>query len=170
MRLKSLNLYEYIETYCEGNLNEWKTDDTAWFMYIEANDFTSTTMQIYFLYKKALSDDDVLLAHAYYKTFFDRITTELVFKFKLNENDLEATGPNYRNYYRARDFRSVYSDYENSEETIATAHKMRNSNPIVHSSAEAITTDSVIYTRNEFLKSINDLEKLVTELIEDNYF
>lgn len=169
LKLKSLNLYQYIEAYCEGGLKEWVPPVNNWLIDIQDKDFTSTTMQMYLLYNKAFADDNILLAHSYLKTFFDRITAELVFKFKLNPSDLDAKNPNYNNYHTARALKNAYQNIDESEETISKAHEIRNSNPIVHASAEAIAKDSNKYSKSEIIKSIENLKVLVIKLIEENY-
>lgn len=60
----------------------------------------------------------------------------------------------------------IYSDIDNSEIIIDTAHKLRNSNPLTHSSSELLDNNN---TSKDLLESIENLSKLIYKYIEKHY-
>ena len=100
-----------------------------------------------------------MAAFAYYKNFFDRVTADLDFVF--NENH-EGKKPNYKGFYKEKAFLGFYAEIEDSETIISTAHNLRNSNPISHSSSGLIDHKN---TAKELDDSIKDLSKLIFQYI-----
>lgn len=78
-------------------------------------------------------------AYAYYKNFFDRISADMAFKAG---EDPRCKKPNYKGYYQEGDFKRLYQGIPDSESVIKQAHKLRNANPLSHSSAGLIDSDS----------------------------
>jgi AbiA family abortive infection protein len=78
-------------------------------------------------------------AYAYYKNFFDRISADMAFKAG---EDPGSRKPNYKGYYHEGDFKRLYHGIPDSESVIKQAHKLRNANPLSHSSAGLIDSDS----------------------------
>ena len=78
-------------------------------------------------------------AYAYYKNFFDRISADMAFKAG---EDPRCKKPNYKGYYHEGDFKRLYQGIPDSESVIKQAHKLRNANPLSHSSAGLIDSDS----------------------------
>ena len=78
-------------------------------------------------------------AYAYYKNFFDRISADMAFKAG---EDPCCKKPNYKGYYHEGDFKRLYQGIPDSESVIKQAHKLRNANPLSHSSAGLIDSDS----------------------------
>ena len=76
--------------------------------------------------------------------------------------DKKGNHPNYKGYYKESAFKVLYSDCADSALIIEIAHKLRNSNPLSHSSAELIDSSN---TSAEILHSIDALEKVVIEKI-----
>ena len=78
-------------------------------------------------------------AYAYYKNFFDRISADMAFKAG---EDPYCKKHNYKGYYHEGDFKRLYQGIPDSELVIKQAHKLRNANPLSHSSAGLIDSDS----------------------------
>ena len=146
--LKSLNKsnQSYISIFGEKGFS--RNDDKLFFLF--------------FMYIIELKKKNNLSAFAYYKNFFDRISAHL--GLALN-NDGAKGKPNYKAYYKEVAFRKLYGNILNSEPVIRKAHEIRNSNPLSHSSAELIDSNT---TYEDILKSISDLsfllESKITEL------
>ena len=73
--------------------------------------------------------------------------------------------PNYKGFYDERKFISFYADVQNSEAVITKAHKLRNANPLSHSSSELLDDNN---TSEELQNSIKALSKLVYDYIDSN--
>jgi IS30 family transposase len=115
---------------------------------------------LYFMYLCETKRKNNMAAFAYYKNFFDRVTADLDFVF--NENH-EGKKPNYKGFYKEKAFVSFYAEVENSETVISTAHNLRNSNPISHSSSGLIDHKN---TAKELDDSIKDLSMLIFKYIQ----
>ena len=61
------------------------------------------------------------------------------FKIGLNPRSKK---PNYNGYYQEKDLLTLYIGISNSESVIKQAHKLRNANPLSHSSSELIDKDN----------------------------
>lgn len=154
---RNQSLYKYIETYCEDTIS-WKRSDKYIFIEnVQKYKITTTTLHLYFLYIKAELDDDILISHAYFKTFFDRITAELDTYFK------KSGKVYYNKYYEKSDLTKVYKEFKNGREIIKEAQHIRHANPVVHSSSELAKGSR---TKEQLEKSIRDLKGLINALIK----
>ncbi|HHY25708.1 MAG TPA: AbiA family abortive infection protein, partial [Desulfitobacterium dehalogenans] len=116
---------------------------------------------LFFMYMIELKKKNHLSAFAYYKNFFDRISAHLGLAIN---NDGAKGKPNYKAYYKEVAFRKLYRNISNSESIVEKAHEIRNSNPLSHSSAELIDSDT---TYEDILKSISDLSFLIENKITE---
>ena len=71
--------------------------------------------------------------------------------------------PNYKGFYEENTFKSFYKESPNSEHIIKKAHKLRNANPISHSSSGLIDKDN---TSAELNRCIDDLSYLIFDYIK----
>lgn len=155
-------LYTYSENYCDCILS-WESPSNSDFLKeCHRYSITTTTMHLYFLYLKAKSDNDALVSHAYFKTFFDRITAELAFSFNIDSKE-DNKNPLYGKYYKKDNLIKIYKDFERGKKIIKEADKIRNASPIIHSSSE-LTKGS--RTTEEIIGSITDLKFLINEFIK----
>ena len=99
-------------------------------------------------------------AYAYFKNYFDRISAHLAFTIKYEKN---LKKPNFKNFYQEGNLKKLYKEIEGSENVIHISHKLRNSNPILHSSADLIDDDS---SSIKLFKSIEELDKLIKGFCE----
>lgn len=156
---QNLSLYYYIDNYCDVQV--WINFKSENFIkYLNKWNISTTTMHLYFLYLKSKKDDDTIQSHAYFKTFFDRLTAELVYAFEFEKSSV--TKPRYGEYYKEKQLKNVYGEFENGEKIIRDACKIRNSNPLVHDKAQLIKDSR---SRDEILASIDDLGGLIKQLI-----
>lgn len=116
---------------------------------------------LYFMYYTEKAKNNNLTAYAFFKNFFDRITADLDYVNKLYEGKKEKR-PNYNGFYKEGAFCTFYSCIDGSEDIIKRAHKLRNENPVSHSSASLIENDS---TSEELYQTIKDLKTLIRRYI-----
>lgn len=158
---KNNTLYQYIEDFCldYSNLNPYLIEDR---FNLSSNviDISTTTSQLYFLYHYEISKGNYLSGHSYFKSFFDRITAEIQFYYGVEDSD--AKKPNYKKYHQIGILERVYKEKSGSKEILQTAHKIRNSNPINHGSADLIKGQ---YDQEQILKSIDQLSGLLDSLL-----
>ena len=102
-----------------------------------------------------------MAAFAYFKNFFDRVTADLDFRYVSNPR---LRKPNYKEFYKEGRFISFYEKINGSEDVIKRAHKLRNANPLSHSSSELLDKDN---TSMELKKNIEELHNLIYSYIEE---
>lgn len=115
---------------------------------------------LYFMYLCELKRENYMAAFAYFKNFFDRITANLDFTYNRKPR---KSRPNYKAFYKENDLISFYVDIDNSEVIIKTAHKLRNSNPLSHSSSELLDNDN---TKDDLKQSIRNLTLLIYKYLK----
>ena len=103
-----------------------------------------------------------MAAFAYYKNYFDRVTADLDFIYG---NDPSLKKPNYKNFYKEGTFIRFYAGVKGSEAIIKTAHKLRNANPLAHSSSGLLDSNK---TSQDLCKSIEDLSSLIYGYIDEH--
>lgn len=101
-------------------------------------------------------------AYAYYKNFFDRISADMAFKVG---EDSKSKKPNYRKYYKISAFKKLYAEIPNCESIIEKAHVFRNENPLSHSSAGLIDSDS---SSRDLMEIQKDLDYLIDQYSAKN--
>ena len=114
---------------------------------------------LYFMYLCELKRENYMAAFAYFKNFFDRTTADLDFTFNLSHR---LKKPNYKGFYKESAFIGFYKGINNSATIIREAHKLRNANPLSHSSSELLDNDN---TSTELQKNIEDLLLLIYRYI-----
>ena len=105
---------------------------------------------------------DVLAEFAFFKNFFDRFNADLDF---FCENILKSKKPNYNGFYQESAAKKLYNEIPDSDKIIKEAHKLRNTNPLSHASAELIDSKS---TSKDLKNSINDLISIIDEYMDKN--
>jgi hypothetical protein len=115
---------------------------------------------IYFLYMIERKKSNFLSAFAYFKNFFDRFSAHIA--FAIDNNDGVKGKPNYKKYYKKGALEHLYSGITNSKSIIETAHIIRNSNPLCHSSSELIDSRD---TTKDIFDSIDGLTYLLKSKI-----
>ena len=151
-------IYKFYADNCKIDFCEvFKNEEIEGYIKIIRNDWK--TYYLHFMYMVELEKYNNMSAYAYFKNYFDRISAHLAFVFKCEKN---LKKPNYKNYYQEGNLKNLYKGIEDSENVIQTSHKLRNSNPISHSSAGLIDDSSSI----KLLKSIEELDKLIKGFCE----
>lgn len=151
-------LYKYYHYNCKGSfINCFGSPNID--KLVDAISTDNKAYFIYFMYLSEVKKGNHMAAFAYYKNYFDRVTSDLQFAFCREEKQKK---PNYKKYYSESVIKNFYNEIEGSDEIIAKAHKLRNSNPISHSSSELIDKG---YNSNELLSCINDLSSLIDKYL-----
>lgn len=114
---------------------------------------------LYFMHLCEMKRKNYMAAFAYFKNFFDRITADLEFAFC---RDPQMKRPNYKAFYKEKKLIDFYSAIADSRIIIETAHKLRNANPLSHSSSELLDNEN---TAADLKQSIEDLFGLIYEFI-----
>lgn len=159
LSLQQPKLYEYYCYNCSNSfLNCFTIERVNKLSKIIAND--NKAHYLYFMYLCEIKRNNFMAAYAYFKNFFDRVTADLDFAYK---NDSHMKKPNYKGFYKEKVFISFYSEIDYSEPIIETAHRLRNANPLSHSSSELIDNES---TTDDLKQSIKKLTKLIFKYID----
>lgn len=111
-----------------------------------------------FLYFMSLCEKNranYLGAYAYFKNFFDRISADMAFKAGV---DPKCKKPNYKRYYKESAFKSLYTGITDCDSIIEKAHKLRNDNPLSHSSAGLIDSNT---SSHDLMESQKELAGLI---------
>lgn len=111
------------------------------------------TYFLYLMYKVEKEKNNTLSEFNLFKNFFDRITAHLELKYsseKLNK-------PNFKKFYNKQQHCKFYNCIASSEEVLDKAHKIRNSNPLSHSTANLLEK----YSTQEIKSNIENLKKLI---------
>ena len=116
---------------------------------------------LYFMYLCETKRENYMAAFAYYKNYFDRVTADLDFVFNRNPR---LKKPNYKGFYQEGAFKTFYSNMDNCDDVISKAHKLRNSNPLSHSSSELLDNDN---TSDELEDCIKALSKFIYGYIDN---
>lgn len=117
-----------------------------------------------FLYFMSLCENNranYLGAYAYYKNFFDRISADMAFKAGV---DTKCKKPNYNKYYKEPALKRLYAGITDCDVVIEKAHKLRNANPLSHSSACLIDSDS---SSQDLMDIKRDLDHLINQYALD---
>ena len=110
------------------------------------------------MYLFEMDNKNILAAFAYFKNFFDRVTAHI--DFELNKDNVKNDKfkkPNYKGFYKEKHFINFYKGIANIEKIITEAHKIRNENPITHSSSNLLNNGK----NSQEIKSNIDELKLV---------
>lgn len=150
------NLYLYIEKFCCQNfLKDFeKYNDNIHFKIINGD---WKTYYLYFNYYIEISKKQYMEAYAYFKTYFDRMTA-LIAAYKNNEE------LNVNKYFKTKQLKKFYKTIigEDVGKTLGKAGKLRNKNPLVHSSVEMLDLSDWTATIN---KMIDDLNRILQETL-----
>ena len=113
------------------------------------------------MYYTEKSKNNNLTAYAFFKNYFDRITADLDHINKIFNGETEKR-PNYKAFYKEKAFCDFYSSIEGSKKIIQDAHKLRNGNPVSHSSASIIENDG---TTDDIYRIIENLNMILRRYI-----
>lgn len=153
------NLYSYYFHHCKNStvhcFDFWREKKLG---EIIAQD--SKAHYLYFMHLCEMKRANYMAAFAYYKNYFDRVTADLDFAFG---NDPTLKRPNYNAFYKEGAFIRFYSGLDGGEAVIKAAHKLRNANPLSHSSSELLDNNN---TSEDLCESVKELSKLIYRYIK----
>ncbi|MEB7783499.1 AbiA family abortive infection protein [Mammaliicoccus sciuri] len=141
------DIIDYIERYCKQEFLKELDKEYNYIIKLNINnEFSDSSLKVwylYFLYKIYDKNGDTLEAFAYYKTYFDRMVSLLMCYKKISFGKKGA--PDYKRHYKVgnaqTDFEKLNFEYyqdKNVKNLLGDLYKLRNFNPINHSSAEII--------------------------------
>lgn len=157
------NLYSYYFYHCKNStIHCFDSQKIKNLINIIAMD--SKAHYLYFMHLCEMKRANYMAAFAYYKNYFDRVTADLDFVFGENK---KLKKPNYKAFYKETAFIKFYSIIDNSESIINNAHKLRNANPLSHSSSELLDSND---TSNDLCESIKALSKLIYKYIDKHKY
>ena len=150
-------LYKYYKRYCSNRFSLIAGEKYRLRCLAIGNDWI--TNYLYFMYIARSENSNAFEAFAFYKSFFDRITTDIAYAV-----GIEKKKSNYEKYYRKKNLKAFYSSISKAETTIEQAHKLRNMNPINHASSGVIE-DSERMT--ELSSCTNNMEEIINRFLAD---
>ena len=121
------------------------------------------TYYLYCMYSVEESRGNHLAAYAYFKNYFDRLSAHLAFCSGFDKGNGKV--PNYKGFYSEGALKRLYNGLEDSDAIIRQAHRIRNSNPLSHASAELV--DNVNST-SDLMQTVEGLKKLISEYIQES--
>lgn len=148
------NLYSYYYYGCRTSFII-QTKDNKYNLYLKCIKEDSKATFLYFMSLCEKNRSNFMGAYAYYKNFFDRISADMAFIAGENSRNKK---PNYNNYYKEENFRKLYAGIPNCKMIIQKAHKLRNNNPLSHSSAALIDNNN---SSHELMESQEELDGLI---------
>lgn len=155
-------LFNYYINACKCSfINQIKSE--KWNLYIDFIDGDSKAAFLFFMYIAEQNKCNYLSEYAFYKNFFDRISADMSFKAYAGVGKEKKT--KYNRYYQEKDLKRLYKSIKDSDNIIAKASRLRNSNPLDHASAELIDKDT---TREELHKSVEELDYLINQFAVNN--
>ncbi|OIS59884.1 abortive infection protein [Staphylococcus equorum] len=147
IRVVDSDIIDYIDRYCKQDF--LKELDKKYNYIIKLNlekEFSDSSLKVwylYFLYKFYDKNGDTLEAFAYYKTYFDRMVSLLMCYKGISFGKKGL--PDYTRHYKVKnakaDFKKLNAEYyqsKNIENLLEDLYRLRNFNPINHSSAQII--------------------------------
>ena len=166
-RFRHLDLLKVLSENCPGLYAYYKFScgtsficqifSEKWNRYLRCVKMDKKAPFLFFMSMCERNRSNYLGAFAYYKNFFDRISADMAF---LTKKDPQCRRPNYKGYYHEGDLKKLYREIPNSDDVINQAHKLRNSNPLSHSSAGLIDSDS---SSKDILTSMRELDELIEQ-------
>lgn len=159
IHIRCPELYAFYEANCRQNFFKILENKPNLYYALLFNDFKSCLF--YFMYLAELKRHNIIIAFAYFKNFFDRITAILA--FKSGKDKRKGKRPHFKTYYQEDATKSVYNEIDGSQDVIEKAWKLRHSNPLSHSSAELWDNDS---NQMGILTIIRALKQLINTFIQ----
>lgn len=155
---ESPKLYKYYHRYCIEGFSLIAGGKKHLRCLVVGNDWI--TNYLYFMYIARSENSNAFEAFAFYKSFFDRITTDIAFAV-----GIEKKKSKFEKYYKEKDLKAFYSSVSNAETIIGQAHKLRIMNPIIHASAGVIEKSERM---NELSSCAKNMEEIIDLFLVDN--
>lgn len=163
IKMNNPDLYSYYDYGCRTSFII-QTKDNKYNLYLKCIKDDSKATFLYFMSLCEKNRSNYMGSYAYYKNFFDRISADMAFIAGENPRDRK---PNYNTYYKEENFRKLYAGIPNCETIIKKAHKLRNNNPLSHSSAALIDNNN---SSHELMESQEELDGLIFQYATQMFF
>ncbi|MGX7047510.1 hypothetical protein RU86_GL002283 [Lactococcus piscium] len=158
--ISNYQLHDFFN-YIENNRTTYYTKENESYLKL-AND--PNINFLYFRYKYFEALGQTLESFAYFKNYFDRFIAHA--QFCLGKDGDKK--PNYKGYYKEGDLKKAIkllqieiSD-DDVDNILTDAHKMRNNNPVSHSSANILKNSD--FKKTDILNSIKNLNKILMQI------
>lgn len=148
------DLYSYYYYGCKTSF-VYQIRNEKYNRYLRCIEGDTKAVFLYFMSLCEKNRANYLGAYAYYKNFFDRISADMAFKAGEDPN---CRKPNYKKYYNEGAFKTLYLGIFDSDSIIEKAHKLRNDNPLSHSSAGLIDSES---SSKDLMETQVELDELI---------
>ncbi len=156
IRKHNPNLHAYY-AYCCGESFLSLTQDPKWNRILRCLNGDTNAAFLFFMSYCEKNRNNYLGSYAYYKNFFDRISADMA---HLALEDGGCKKANYRGYYKESVLKKLYYGIIDSDSIIEEAHRLRNSNPLSHSSADLID-------KNSSSVELNNIKERLEYLIDE---
>ncbi|WP_312499083.1 AbiA family abortive infection protein [Enterococcus sp.] len=164
----SPELSKYITTFCvRKSLIELITEEKkAKSLYNSKGDATVYGedsilhfMMLMFIYNR--QQGNLMIAHSFLKSYFDRYVA--IVALILGESGKRNGKPDYKKYYKDAEHKKLLNICDLSENvaTIDALSKLRNTNPVNHSSAEMLNQEQIYMA--DYQQNISDVIQLMKE-------
>ena len=151
-------LYKYYKRYCNNRFSLIAVEKYRLRCLAIGNDWI--TNYLYFMFIARGENSNAFEAFAFYKSFFDRITTNIAYVV-----GVEKKKTSFEKYYKKQNLKAFYSSISTAEAEIERAHKLRNMNPINHASSGAVEKSERM---NELSSCARNLEEIIDQFLADN--
>ena len=161
-------LAQYCTDYCKKDFAAPASSDSECKVAAILRDDAKSKVQYLFALFHGVSGNELESA-AFIRAFFDRFASHVRSRIQ---------GKHHTWLYRVKDLKKVYQQIDHAEETIESAERMRQSNPLVHASSEMIDNpsfkedlelmkESLGLVINDYLETIEleDVEQRVEEYL-----
>ncbi len=116
-------------------------------------------MMLMFIYNR--QQGNLMIAHSFLKSYFDRYVA--IVALILGESGKRNGKPDYKKYYKDAEHKKLLNICDLSENvaTIDALSKLRNTNPVNHSSAEMLNQEQIYMA--DYQQNISDVIQLMEE-------
>jgi len=155
IKFNNQELYNYYDYFCKRSF-------VSSLNIPEINNFCNNVnpdLKTYYLYSMYFFEEqkgNIMSAYAFFKNYFDRVTAYIALAIKYQD----GKRPNYKLFYKEAELKKFYSGVNRADDVIKRAHKLRNSNPLSHSSAELVDNNN---STLELKQAITEMKKLIRD-------
>lgn len=155
-------LYNYITCYCSSGWMHRLFQDQEINLWNRIISSDSKCYYFYFMSTVEVAMDNLMVAYAYYKNYFDRVTAHMA---HMVAPEIGSKRPNFKKYYKDGVLKKFYSDAPDSLIVLEEAYRVRNTSPLAHSSAELLDRNT---SSTEIIDSIHNLESILKWYRDNN--
>lgn len=163
IRENNEEIYGYINKFCINYELKFE-EDYQFILRDNIENYFKNDLKIwylYFMYKINEKENNVLESFSYFRSYFDRITSVIMFKYDIIKT--KKNKPDYKRHYKLNNLKTDYERLDikyytenDVEKTLEALCNLRNDNPINHSSSGILDKSSLnIEEINSIMFKIN---------------